>query len=141
MGFSNFDPDEGGGWSRAIRNMMQEMLQRQMVGFRSTATWGPALNVYERLGGFVICADLAGMRPDRIDVQCLSHTRIRIAGRREHPRISDVHDELSIHVMEIDEGPFHREIDLPEAIDTQRVSARYEDGYLWVHLPKRGDQA
>jgi HSP20 family molecular chaperone IbpA len=38
--------------------------------------------------------------------------------------------------MEIDHGPFRREVTLPEPIDVQSVEATYDKGYLWVMLPK-----
>ena len=38
--------------------------------------------------------------------------------------------------MEIDEGPFRREIDLPAAVDTSQVEATYRKGFLWIRLPK-----
>jgi HSP20 family molecular chaperone IbpA len=34
--------------------------------------------------------------------------------------------------MEIDEGAFCREIDLPEPIDVDQMEATYAKGYLWI---------
>jgi len=37
--------------------------------------------------------------------------------------------------MEIDYGPFQRRVQLPEAVDVDAASARYEAGLLTVVLP------
>ena len=47
-----------------------------------------------------------------------------------------VEGPLSIHAMEIDEGPFRREIELPEAVDVDRMEATYSKGYLWITVPR-----
>ncbi|MFQ6049087.1 MAG: Hsp20/alpha crystallin family protein [Phycisphaerae bacterium] len=39
--------------------------------------------------------------------------------------------------MEIDEGPFRRELQIAEEVDRSRITARYANGYLWIELPKR----
>lgn len=38
--------------------------------------------------------------------------------------------------MEIDEGPFAREIELAQPVDVNAVEVNYDRGYLWILLPK-----
>ena len=40
------------------------------------------------------------------------------------------------HGAEIRYGPFRLEVSLPSAIDRDRVTARYEGGFLCASLPK-----
>jgi HSP20 family molecular chaperone IbpA len=40
-------------------------------------------------------------------------------------------------MMEIDAGPFVREVRLPVPIDVGEVRATYRDGLLWVFMPKQ----
>jgi HSP20 family molecular chaperone IbpA len=40
--------------------------------------------------------------------------------------------------MEIDHGPFVREVELPDDIDHEAIRATYRVGLLWIELPKRG---
>lgn len=139
MAFNNFDPDEGGHWGRTVRRMMDEMLQRHFVDFRQSSHWRPAVNLYEGRTGYLVGVELAGMQPEEIDVRCITPTRVSITGRRSHPRRACKSSEpLSMHMLEIEEGAFHRELDLPTAVDTAAVSASYEDGLLWIALPKAG---
>ena len=38
--------------------------------------------------------------------------------------------------MEIEEGPFQREIELPGPVDTRELAVRHDRGYVWVTLRK-----
>ncbi len=124
------------GWSSSIQSIMDEMLNRHFVQFRDDGNWQPATNVYERPDAYFLCVDLAGMDDREIDVRCPSPTRITLAGHRRQPRPQDVEGALSIHVLEIDEGPFRRIVDLPEAIVVDGIEASYSRGFLWIFLPK-----
>ena len=46
------------------------------------------------------------------------------------------HRRIRIHLMEIDHGAFCREVELPEDVDRERISATYRNGMLWIELPK-----
>jgi HSP20 family protein len=137
MSFGKFgqgdDLDE---WSRKIRDIMDEMEKRAFVHFRGSGTWQPATNVYETRDAYYICVDLAGVPRQQIDVECVDRQRITIRGRRGQPRPEGVEGPLSIHAMEVDEGPFWREIDLPEPINVDRLEASYSEGYLWITVPR-----
>jgi HSP20 family molecular chaperone IbpA len=37
--------------------------------------------------------------------------------------------------MEIADGAFERILEFPVAVETERVSARQDDGWLWIKLP------
>jgi HSP20 family protein len=115
---------------------MDEMEKRDFVHFRDSGTWQPATNVYETRGAYHICVELAGVHHEQIDVECGHRARITISGKRLQPRPDGVAGPLSIHAMEIDEGPFRREIDLPEPIDVDKLAATYSEGYLWITVPR-----
>jgi HSP20 family protein len=137
MSFGKFGPGaEFDEWSRKIHDIMDEMEKRDFVRFRDSGTWQPATNVYETRDAYYICVELAGVPREQIDVECIDHQRITIGGQRAQPRPKDVEGPLSIHAMEVDEGPFWREIDLPEPIDADRLEATYSEGYLWITLPR-----
>ncbi len=137
MRFSRFgkrsDFDE---WVQKLHDIMDEMLKRSFVDFRHTGEWQPATNVYESRECYYICVELAGVERDRIDVECIEGTRVLLRGTRDSPRPADTDAPLSVHVLEIDEGAFRREIDLPEPVDVERIDARHRQGYLWIRLPK-----
>jgi HSP20 family protein len=137
MSFSKFGHgDEMREWVRHMRNMMDEMKQRSFVQFRDEDTWQPATDVYETETAYCICVDLAGMTPEQVEVSCEDQHRVRISGFRPNPRPCNIEGSLTLHIMEIDHGPFRREVTLPEPINMDSVEATYDKGFLWVMLPK-----
>jgi len=117
-------------------SMMEELLSRNY--FRSSArdSWTPALNLYETAERYVLCVDLAGMERDEIQVEA-DRDVLRLHGTRPRPALSEPPHEVSVHVMEIDSGRFHRKIPLPADVDRDRIEADYRHGYLWITLPRR----
>jgi HSP20 family protein len=137
MSFGKFGQDrEFDEWSRKIHDIMDEMQKRDYVHFTDSGTWQPATNVYETRDAYYICAELAGVRERQINVECLEQSRITIAGSRAQPRPGNVDGPLSVHALEIDEGAFRREIDLPEPINVDKLEATYNEGYLWITAPR-----
>jgi HSP20 family molecular chaperone IbpA len=39
--------------------------------------------------------------------------------------------------MEIDHGLFARDVELPANVMSDDISAKYQDGLLWIELPKK----
>jgi len=37
--------------------------------------------------------------------------------------------------LEIDYGPFEREVELPAEVDVKQARAEQENGLLWIYLP------
>ncbi len=100
-------------------------------------SWRPAVNLYESPDSYFVCVDLAGVERDTIDVTARGNVLI-ISGTREHPRLAGACLELSIHLMEIDQGPFCRSVEIPSEVDVEAIRATYgSSGYLWIELPRR----
>ena len=77
-----------------------------------------------------VIVELPGIDPD--DVQVLATGRVLVvAGERRRPP----GDGRVYQQMEIDYGPFRREVALPEPVDTGGARASYERGLLTIVLP------
>ena len=98
--------------------------------------WEPRLNVYEISDRYLICAELADMRHNEIEVFAEAGT-LHIRGHRNKPTLPDCNEVPSIRMMEIDSGRFRRKLPIPLDIDESRITARYRNGLLWITLPKR----
>ncbi len=114
-----------------------------VVGMRSyyqycpVESWRPPVNLYESRDSYFVCVDLAGMERDDIEVT-LNGNVLVISGVREHPQPPGGKD-ISIHLMEIDTGPFCRSVEIPTEVDLGSIQASYsKSGYLWIELPKNG---
>ncbi len=114
-----------------------ELTRLRFASFYSPATWVPAINAYRCRDGFVICVDLAGLDRSGIDVRVESR-RLIIRGQRQLPEPEETAGPpLHVLAMEIDHGPFAREVVLPAEVDPEEVRAEQRNGLLWISLPLR----
>jgi HSP20 family protein len=141
MGVKKFGSgEEARDWSRRIQDIMDEMRNRSFCDYRATGTWLPTVNIYETQAAYVLCVELAGLELDSVSVECTDSQHVTIAGQRLRPRAPSLSDPFSVELMEIDEGPFHREIDFSEPIAPDELEILYDTGYLWITLQKAGTQ-
>jgi HSP20 family molecular chaperone IbpA len=94
--------------------------------------WRPPADVYETESAFVVCVEVAGMRDAEIAIM-LDERSLHIEGYRSERRIEQLlcYDQIGVNY-----GAFELEVFLPRPVDYERVSARYDDGFLFVELPK-----
>jgi HSP20 family molecular chaperone IbpA len=61
-----------------------------------------------------------------------------IRGQRQPPEPAQTDGPLmQILALEIDHGPFDREVVLPSEVEPERVQAEQRNGMLWIYLPLR----
>ena len=113
--------------------------QKSFFGFNPPNAWTPNVNLYESETCYMVCVDLAGTEKEHIDVT-VHEQRLKLTGRRAAPQ-RDVADPCNarprVHLMEIDHGAFSREVELPADVDQSRITAAFENGLLWIELPKK----
>lgn len=127
-----------------IRQMgkMMDQFHKGFFNFCPSETWTPTVNVYENDAAYLVVVDLAGVDKEKIDV-IVHDNQLRLRGQRVAPLPGGVDPEtaqaqrLKVLAMEIDHGPFCREVGLPADVDQSRIAATYQNGMLWVELPKR----
>lgn len=128
-----------------MSDMLKEMQGREFFRSAAPQAWSPRINVYETDSCFFVCAELAGVIQDDIEVQVHSGV-LRIRGKRPKPALPQCpvgnpeHCSVSVHQMEIDSGTFERRLALPGDILVDRIAAKYREGYLWVVLPRAGKE-
>jgi len=96
----------------------------------------PAADFYETAQGLVLRLEVAGIQPESL---CLSVAgqELVVEGRRQPPPPEGI--RRFIH-LEMGFGVFERCFLLPIPVDLQGVRARYRDGILEVHLPRKALQ-
>jgi len=110
-------------------------------GFVPSDTWTPNVNLYESETCYLVCVDLAGVEKSQIEVT-VHNARLKLTGRREAPTTDAASPDdaarprLRVHLMEIDHGNFSREVELPADVDQTRITASFNNGLLWIELPK-----
>jgi HSP20 family protein len=108
----------------------------QFAGLQSPeAIWHPDVNVYAHEDRLEVCMDLAGVSKQEIKVE-VEPRRLVVRGQRQEPD-SGCGDTscCRILIMEIPDGSFERVLEFPVAVDTEKVSAKQDNGWLWITLP------
>lgn len=98
-----------------------------------SATWSPAVDIYETPASFVLTAEVPGVKSAEIDIKVVDGTLI-LRGQRRWER--DAPGE-NFHRLESSYGKFERTFTLSETIDDEHISAELQRGVLKVVLPKR----
>ncbi len=80
-----------------------------------------------------VVVELAGVDPDSVRVVA-GERMLLVAGERMRPCPED-QGQVSYQQMEIEYGPFHRQIHLAEDVDPGAARASYERGLLTIVLP------
>lgn len=111
----------------ALRQSHQSILQR-------SATWRPLADIRESAEMMTVKIELAGMREEEIEVT-LYEDALVVSGERQDD--SERSENLYYHEAQIRYGPFRVEVLILSPIDRDGIKARYENGFLWVHLPKQ----
>ena len=93
----------------------------------------PSVNIAEDKNGVHIVAELPGIPKEDVKLQLHDGT-LTISGERKSPEEAKDSEVLR---REIRYGSFSRTIQLPESIDTEKVTAEYANGVLRIALPKR----
>jgi HSP20 family protein len=96
--------------------------------------WQPPLDIYQATDGWLLKADLAGIRPDEVTVSLQGRT-VTLRGHRHDLAL----EEGCCHYrMEIAYSSFERSVELPADPGQARVETDYRDGMLLIRI-RRGN--
>jgi len=96
--------------------------------------WRPPTNVFETDAGVVVQVEVAGLEGGDYRVD-FGDGRLVVSGVRRAPNL--LTSCRSCQQVEIAGGRFRTEVDVPSAVDDDRIQADYRDGFLFVTLPRR----
>ena len=99
----------------------------------SEKAWKPQTDIYETEKEIIVLAELAGVSKENLEIEVNSKA-VRIYGRRDEPRSKE---PAKYRLAEIQFGKFERIMFLPVVIDTENVSASYDEGFLKIRLTKK----
>jgi HSP20 family protein len=104
------------------------------AGSRVDSPWRPAADVYRSQNGWIVKFELAGVRPEDIEL-IVQGNRLSLRGiRRDCTALED----CRYYQMEIAYSYFERSLTLPCDLDRADVSSEYRDGMLLVRIPEEG---
>jgi HSP20 family protein len=97
-----------------------------------TSTWFAPTDVSEDENSLRITMELPGVDPDDVRLS-LENNILTIRGEKKQ-QAEETNER--IHRFERTYGMFERTFALPNTVDTEKVEARYENGVLYVSIPK-----
>jgi HSP20 family protein len=95
----------------------------------------PPVNLYELDEEYLITAELPGISPESLELTMGSGT-LTLKGTRPGP-VGVADDRFRRH--ERVWGAWERSLNVPERVESERVSAEFNDGILKIHLPKAAE--
>lgn len=131
----NTTPDlrsELGRWQREWQRLLAgpRLLDR---GEASTVATYPPVNLWEDAETIYVETELPGLGLDDLAIFVTGDNQLTIQGERKQPVV----EQGSWHRQERGYGKFGRTVELPTAVDAERVNAEFQHGVLVVRLPKR----
>lgn len=92
--------------------------------------WCPAADVYRTREGWIVKVDLAGIRPDEVEIT-IDGSLLRISGSR---RDGFCGEGVSHYQLEITYSRFEKAIQFPRSIEHASILRDYRDGLLILQL-------
>jgi HSP20 family protein len=119
---------------------LSEELYRSAPTMISRRFWEPKVDVIEDSSGFVLKAEIAGIRGEDIQLVYIAERHsILLRGVRREEDFPDS-SRTGIYQLEIYYGEFEREIKLPEiAVEPDGIKAHYRNGFLMIIVPKSAE--
>ena len=117
-----------------IERQFDELFGRGRAGSRgqSTGTWVPALDVHQDGDTMVICAEVAGVDPEQVEIT-IDDDVLTVSGKREDSR--QVEEGQWIRRERVT-GQFRRSISLPPGVDPNAVKADAKNGLIEIRVPR-----
>jgi HSP20 family protein len=100
--------------------------------FRAMSFAAPALDVYDQKDDLIVKAEIPGLSKDEIEIS-LEGNILTIKGEKK--KEEEVKEE-DYYRSERSYGAFSRGIELPVAVQTDKVNASFKNGVLEIRLPK-----
>ena len=118
-----------------VDRVFDEMWRRARTGTSGMGNWLPAVDLCENEHEFKLVAELPGMSKDQIKIT-LNEGMLTLRGEK---KAESQNKNESWHHVERTYGTFERSFQLSTRVNKEKVTARFENGVLTVHLPKTED--
>lgn len=118
-----------------VNRLFEDNFARGRSRQAESASWAPAVDIYETENELVVKADLPEVHDKDMDIRVENKT-LSIRGERKFS--NEVHEDNYLRV-ERAYGGFTWSFSLPNTVNTEAIKAEYKNGVLTVHMPKRDE--
>jgi len=119
----------------AFERQLDQMMGRLgggSTGNREQRAWSPSLDVHQEGDTMVICAEVAGIDPEQVDIS-VEDDVLTISGSREDH--NEVEEGQWIR-RERYSGQFRRSVSLPPGVDPEQIQASARNGLIEIRVPR-----
>jgi len=134
MAQTRWEPSLSREWN-GFQNQMRRLFEGPWTGasaFPGLAVSYPPVNIWEDDNNVFAEAELPGMPLDKLEIYVNEGNLLSIQGERQ---AGDTQKGVW-HRQERGFGKFTRTIKLPVTVDADKVEAKFENGVLFITLPK-----
>jgi HSP20 family protein len=93
----------------------------------------PSVNITENADAYVVQVAAPGLSKELFNLQVNNRTLTISAKTESHEN----QETPKYNLKEFSYHSFSRSFRLPESVNTDGIEAKYQDGILWVNLPKK----
>jgi HSP20 family protein len=115
-----------------LQREMNRLFEDYTPARQRTAPSYPALNVWSNEESLLVTAEVPGVSPQDIEVNLIGET-LTLSGVR---RPDELKEGARYHRQERGYGDFTRSLQLPFAVDINKVEATFRNGVLMVAMPR-----
>lgn len=118
-----------------IQDRMNQLFRNSFYNDENltSGAWSPAVDIYETPEAIEMTLEIPGVQQQDIKVN-LENNLLTITGER---RLEHEDKREGYHRVERNYGSFGRSFTLPSTVDPNRIKAVFENGLLYLTLPKR----
>lgn len=116
----------------ALRQQINEVFGDVIPEAAARRDWAPPLRLVDQGHQFELTVYLPGIQPAEVEVQATRDT-IAISGKR--PELEPTEGSKLLY-DDVRYGAYQRLVNLPEAVQTDQVTADFSQGVLTLTLPK-----
>lgn len=132
-GSSEMFDDDLETFDRRVSHMLEAFRFPHDLRMRSR-TWRPPTDVYETDEAVIVKIEIAGMKPESFEISFVDRV-LTVQGVRH-----DIEAKMTYHCLEIPYGEFQTRVLIPGSYLHDKIDAKYENGYLYITLPKSKDE-
>jgi len=120
------------GIQQEVNRLFDDLMTRRAEAGMEGAVWVPAVDVAETEEFIKVKVEAPGVAKEDFKISVQNNV-LTVRGERKMEKETS---EENYHRVERVYGSFFRAIELPSAVQTDKVSANYKDGVLTITLPK-----
>lgn len=117
-----------------MERMMRRFFGRPLFSESGEGFWHPQVDIHITDKSILVRVDIPGIDPEKADIS-IKDNRLLVRGKRI--LCEEAAKDEQCWYNETQRGDFHRVIDLPEYVDSNKTKGTYDHGVLTIEMAKK----